>query len=204
LDLLQVIAAPPRDLRNAEGAVVSIGQSFAICTAAADQCAAAASHLERRSRKRAAIETIGKRVFIGHGRFDAWRALQDFLQNRLGLQWDEFNRVPVAGMSNVTRLKEMLDAAAFAFLVLTAEDEMADGDVQARLNVVHEAGLFQGRLGFEKAIVLLENGCKEFSNIEGLVQIRFPKDQLSSTFEDVRRVLEREGVLPSPPGSTLP
>ena len=31
---------------------------------------------------------------------------------------------------------------------------MADGDLQARMNVVHEAGLFQGRLGFTKAIVL--------------------------------------------------
>ncbi len=90
----------------------------------------------------------------------------------------------------------MLDAAAFAFLVFTAEDEMADGEVQARMNVVHEAGLFQGRLGFEKAIVLLEDGCKEFSNIEGLVQLRFPKNQLSSRFEDIRRVLEREEMLP--------
>jgi hypothetical protein len=35
----------------------------------------------------------------------------------------------------------------------------------------HEVGLFQGRLGFEKAIVLLEDGCEEFSNIKGLVQM---------------------------------
>jgi predicted nucleotide-binding protein len=45
------------------------------------------------------------------------------------------------------------------------------------MNVVHEAGLFQGRLGFERAIILLEEGCKSFSNIEGLGQIRFPKGQ---------------------------
>lgn len=70
------------------------------------------------------------------------------------------------------RLSEMLDAAAIALLVMIAEDEMADGAVQARMNVVHEAGLFQGRLGFTKAIVLLEDGCVEFSNIQGLGQIR--------------------------------
>jgi predicted nucleotide-binding protein len=47
----------------------------------------------------------------------------------------------------------MLDAAAIAFLVMTAEDERADGSVQARMNVIHEAGLFQGCLGFMRAIV---------------------------------------------------
>jgi hypothetical protein len=55
--------------------------------------------------------------------------------------------------------------------------------------------LFQGRLGFTKAIVLLEDGCKEFSNIQGLGQIRFEKGQVSTAFEEVRRVLEREGLV---------
>jgi predicted nucleotide-binding protein len=89
----------------------------------------------------------------------------------------------------------MLDAAALALLVLTAEDELADGEVQARMNVVHEAGLFQGRLGFTRAIVLLEDGCKGFSNIEGLGQIRFPKGRVSSTFEELRRAFEREELI---------
>jgi predicted nucleotide-binding protein len=63
------------------------------------------------------------------------------------------------------------------------------------MNVVHEAGLFQGRLGFTKAIVLLEEGCEEFSNIEGLGQIHFPKDNIKAAFEEIRRVLEREGLI---------
>lgn len=33
--------------------------------------------------------------------------------------------------------------------------------------------LFQGKLGFTKAIILLGNGCEEFSNIQGFGQIRF-------------------------------
>jgi hypothetical protein len=65
----------------------------------------------------------------------------------------------------------MLDNAAFAFTVMTAEDEQLDGKQQARMNVIHELGLFQDRLGFEKAIILLEDGCEQFSNIEGLGQI---------------------------------
>ena len=105
--------------------------------------------------------------------------------------------VPVAGVTNIARLSEMLDAAAIALLVMTAEDEMADGEMQARMNVVHEAGLFQGRLGFARAIVLLEESCAEFSNIQGLGQIRFPKESIKAVFEEIRQVLEREGLLES-------
>lgn len=103
--------------------------------------------------------------------------------------------MPVAGVTNIFRLAQMLDNACFAFLVLTAEDEMADGGLQARMNVIHEVGLFQGRLGFEKAIVLLEDGCEEFSNINGLGQIRFPKGNIGAKFEEIRRVLERESII---------
>jgi predicted nucleotide-binding protein len=138
-------------------------------------------------------------VFIGHGRSLIWKELKDFIQDRLGLPWDEFNRVPIAGMTNITRLSVMLNAAGIAFLLVTGEDELADGTVQARMNVVHEAGLFQGRLGFSRAIILLEDGCAEFSNIQGLGQIRFPRGNIKAVFEDVRLVLEREGILGASP-----
>ena len=88
-----------------------------------------------------------------------------------------------------------MSQAAFAFLVMTAEEEHADATLHARPNVIHEVGLFQGHLGFTRAIILLEDGCSEFSNIIGLSQIRFPRSEISARFEDVRRVLEREGLL---------
>lgn len=137
----------------------------------------------------------GSEVVIGHGRSAVWRELRDFLRDRLGLSVDEFNAVSTAGLPTVARLEEMLAHASFAFLVMTAEDQQADGTVRARENVVHEAGLFQGKLGFRRAIILLEEGCEEFSNIHGLGQIRFQRDNLSAKFEEIRRVLEREGFL---------
>jgi predicted nucleotide-binding protein len=154
----------------------------------------AVTHLQYEAKQVEQAARIGTRVFIGHGRATAWRDLKDFLQDRMHLPWDEFNRVPVAGVTNIVRLGQMLDGAAIAFLVMTAEDEQADGSVRARENVVHEAGLFQGRLGFDRAIVLLEEGCQEFSNINGLGQIRFPKKNIKAVFEDIRAVLEREGL----------
>lgn len=155
----------------------------------------AASHLQRLGRAKRRSQIVGTNVFIGHGRSMVWRDLKDFIKDRLQLPYDEFNRVPVAGITNIARLSEMLDAAAVAFVILTAEDEQADGALHARMNVIHEVGLFQGRLGFTKAIVLLEDGCEEFSNIEGLGQIRFPEANIASKFEEIRRVLEREGLL---------
>jgi len=33
--------------------------------------------------------------------------------------------------------------------------------------VVHETGFFQGRLGFTRAVVVLETGCAEFRIFQG-------------------------------------
>lgn len=175
--------------------VASIRQAFNVCCEAAELAKKAASHLERKIRRVRSDSRVGTNIFIGHGRSLIWREVKDFVQERLHLPWDEFNRVPVAGVTNQARLAEMLDAAAIAFVIMTAEDETAEGKMQARMNVIHEVGLFQGRLGFTKAIVLLEDGCEDFSNIHGLGQIRFPQGNVAACFEELRRVVEREGLI---------
>jgi predicted nucleotide-binding protein len=142
-----------------------------------------------------AMARTGGKIFIGHGRSPAWRDLKDLLQDRLGFAVDEFNRESAAGLSTKERLEAMLDDACFAFIVMTAEDQQANNTKHARANVIHEVGLFQGRLGFSRAIVLLEQGCEEFSNISGLGQIRFPPGDITGRTEEIRRVLERERLL---------
>jgi predicted nucleotide-binding protein len=159
------------------------------------------SHLERivdaREGLPAATQTrlYGRRIFIVHGRSPLWRELKDFVADQLGLPWDEFNREATAGYSTIDRLQTILSRAAFALLVMTAEEEHADATLHARPNVIHEVGLFQGHLGLTRAIVMLEDGCSEFSNIIGLSQIRFPRGDIAARFEEVRKVLEREGLL---------
>lgn len=161
--------------------------------------------LDRERRMGLAAETKepGTKIFIGHGQSLLWRELASFLHDRLFLDYDEFKRKPSAGLATTTRLSQMLDNAKFAFVVMTAEDETADGEMRPRMNVVHEAGLFQGRLGFERAIILLEDGCDEFSNIVGLTQIRFPKGKISAAFEEIRHTLEERGII-SPQLPTTP
>jgi predicted nucleotide-binding protein len=138
-----------------------------------------------------------RRIFIGHGHSETWRVLKDFLSEKLGLPYEEFNRRSVAGYATKERLEEMLDSSTFAFLVMTGDDQQADSTRHARENVVHEIGLFQGRYGFERAIVLREDGCEEFSNIRGVTQIFFPKGNILAVSEQIRDVLVREGLLNS-------
>ncbi len=136
-----------------------------------------------------------KTVFIGHGRSPVWKDLKLYLNDRLKLSAEEFDSVSTAGTTTVERLEKMLENASFAFLVMTAEDLDASGNMHARENVVHEVGLFQGRLGFKRAIVMLEEGCNEFSNITGLGQIRFPKGNIDSVKDRVRHALEQAGLI---------
>jgi predicted nucleotide-binding protein len=175
--------------------IFEIEKNIENCKKLANLSKAAASHIARQERYFLKKAEIGTNIFIGHGRSQIWKDFKDFIQDRLRLPWDEFNRVPVAGITNIARLSQMLDNAAIAFIIMTAEDELADGKIIARMNVIHEVGLFQGRLGFTKAIILLEAGCEEFSNIQGLGQIRFPKGDIKAIFEDIRQVVERENLL---------
>jgi len=204
--------ASQSDDEEVEGAVLIIRYCEAFLTAVADKlesqlgeeswtiCAEVPeptqpTQSQMKSKRVASSKPSKKRIFIGHGRSEVWRVLKDFLHERLNLEWEEFNRESPAGMATTERLNAMLGSADFAFLVMTAEDSHADGTKHARENVVHEVGLFQGRLGFRKAIVLLEHDCEEFSNITGLMQIRFPKGDILARTEDIRNVLAREGIL---------
>ncbi|KAB2585608.1 hypothetical protein BS297_09470 [Rhodococcus erythropolis] len=177
--------------------VVELRAPYVAAGEIADLADSAISHLIRNQISPAAVSVaqLGSRIFIGHGRSPLWRELKDYIQDTLGLPVDEFNKVQTAGITTVARLTDMLDHAAFAFLVMTAEDETADGKMTARANVIHEVGLFQGRLGFAKAIILIEEGCEDFSNVNGLTQLRFPKGRLAAQFHSVQQVLKREGLL---------
>jgi predicted nucleotide-binding protein len=137
----------------------------------------------------------GQTVFIGHGHSEEWRKLYIFLQNDHDLRVIEFNSSSAAGIATTDHLQDMLGQANFAFLILTGEDEQATGEFNPRLNVVHEAGLFQGKLGFRKAILFLEEGCREFSNVRGLTHIPFPKGKIEAQFHEATRVLKREMLI---------
>ena len=142
-----------------------------------------------------AIDTTPKKkeqpvVFIGHGHAEAWKELRDHLQDKHGFKIEAYEIGARAGHTIRDILQSMLEKASIAFLVMTGEDETAGGALNPRLNVVHEAGLFQGKLGFNRAIILLETGVREFSNIHGIDEIRFTN--IKEVFGDVVATIRRE------------
>lgn len=136
-------------------------------------------------------------VFIGHGRSKLWATVQIFLQNELGLKTVCYESESRVGDSIVPILEKMLDESSFAVLVLTAEDQTGDGGIRARQNVIHEAGLFQGRLGFDRAVLLMQRGTEGFSNVDGLQYIPFTDDNIEEAFYPLQRALKAKGLVNS-------
>jgi len=87
-------------------------------------------------------------VFVGHGNSPQWRDLKDHLQDQHGSAVIAYETGARAGHTIRDVIDGMLAKSSFAVLVMTGEDEMEDGTLRARQNVIHEIGLFQGRLGF--------------------------------------------------------
>ena len=130
------------------------------------------------------------KIFIGHGHSKAWRELKDHLVDKHNYSVSAYETGARAGHGIRDILQSMLNSSTFALLVLTKEDETKAGGMRARQNVVHETGLFQGKLGFTKAIVLVEEGTETFSNIACIEQIRF--NSISETFGEVIATIKRE------------
>lgn len=132
------------------------------------------------------------RIFIGHGRSTEWRDLKDHLRDQHGYDVIAYEVGARAGHAVRDILEEMLQKSSIAFLVLTAEDVTGEGTLRARQNVVHELGLFQGKLGFARAVALVEEATDTFSNIEGMQQLRFSAGHIKETFGDVVATIRRE------------
>lgn len=133
------------------------------------------------------------RVFIGHGGSStAWRDLKDHLAEQHGYDVEAYETGTRSGHTIRDILDDMLNASTFAILVMTAEDEQTDTSMRARQNVVHEAGLFQGRLGFTKTLILLEEGTQSFTNLDGIQYVGFGSGRIREAYGDVLAVLARE------------
>jgi predicted nucleotide-binding protein len=64
--------------------------------------------------------------------------------------------------------------------------------MRARENVVHETGLFHAKLGLDRTIIIREEGCQDFSNIHGIVEVRYARDNIRESFGEVVATIRRE------------
>jgi len=138
-----------------------------------------------------------KRVFIGHGHDAQWRHVKDCL-GEWGLRPAYFESSPATGKFVSEVLTEQALGADFAVIVVTGEDADSAGQLRGRQNVIHEIGLMQGRLGWARVAILLEEGVEPFTNIAGLQYIRFSNGRVHQAFHELESMLVREGLLQRP------
>lgn len=157
-----------------------------------EQLSSQIAELKPKSKK---ISKGGGKIFIGHGRSQLWARVQLFLQEDSRLETLTFESESRTSESIVCILEGFLNDASFAILIMTAEDETSEGKIRARQNVIHEAGLFQGRLGFDKVVILKQAETEEFSNIAGLQYIPFAGDNIEQCFYELQRKLRKSGMI---------
>ncbi|HZM78770.1 MAG TPA: PfkB family carbohydrate kinase [Candidatus Limnocylindrales bacterium] len=142
--------------------------------------------------RRAPAEPLG--VFIAHGGDSDWLAVKELVEGELGLPAHYFERQTWGSIAVTDAINTNLDNCSFAICVLTAEDLTAEGRRLARQNVVHEIGLFQGRYGFDRVLVLAEDGCDYMPQLAAPYSLIFPHNGIRSTFWRVRRMIKERGL----------
>jgi predicted nucleotide-binding protein len=131
-------------------------------------------------------------IFISHGHNELLKLkLKDFVEHRLKRRPVVLAEQPSAGMTVVEKLERLSNECSSAIILMTGDDMLRDGDARARQNVVHELGFFQGKYGRDRVILLAEEGVELFSNISGIVYIKFDSNNFGAVFESLR--LEIEG-----------
>jgi ActR/RegA family two-component response regulator len=130
-------------------------------------------------------------IFISHGHNELLKLkLKDFVEHRLKRRPVILAEQPSAGMTVVEKLERTSNECSSAIILMSADDMLRDGGARARQNVVHELGFFQGKYGRDKVILLVEDGVELFSNISGIVYIRFDSMNFHAAFESLRLEIE--------------
>lgn len=130
------------------------------------------------------------RIFISHGRADDWRAVQAYIEKDIGLQTVELAQQPNLGRTILAKLVEVSMDCNAAVIVMTGDDQDAEGLARARENVLHEIGFFQAKYGLARVCLLHEEGVNIPSNIHGLVYTPFTKGKIEATFGFLHRELK--------------
>jgi hypothetical protein len=140
------------------------------------------------------------RVFVSHGHDETTRLLvTQFLEGRLQHAPVVLKEDIGGARAIVEKLEESSKDIDCALVLLTGDDATEAGGTRARQNVIHELGYFQGLLGRDRIVLVLEEGVESLSNIAGLEHISFPRGKVRSAFEDIRLALEKiAGLSPRP------
>jgi predicted nucleotide-binding protein len=128
-----------------------------------------------------------QKIFISHGHNELLKLkLKDFISSKLKLTPIVLSEQPSQGLTIVEKLERVSETCCFAIVLMTKDDQVKDGGLRARQNVVHEIGFFQGKYGRKNVVLLAERGVESFSNISGIIRLEFEPDHFEEVFEPLR------------------
>lgn len=136
------------------------------------------------------IVTGVHRIFVGHGRNTVWHQVVRHIKDELKIGVEDYETGSHASEHIIDILKGLLNRCDTAVIVMTPDDQTTEGKMRARQNVIHEAGLFQGRYGFNRVFIIQQTDVEGFSNKDGHQVIPFTKD-IREAFYELDRALEK-------------
>lgn len=149
-----------------------------------------AAELKYEASKKENVMNRPKRIFISHGRNEAWRELQHYLTSDQKIETLELSQQPSRGRTVINKLNEISDQCSFAVIVMTGDNSDIDGKPYARENVMHEIGFFQGKYGLDRVCILYEAGTNIPTNLSGVVYVEFPKGIVKAAFSELLREIK--------------
>lgn len=131
-----------------------------------------------------------RRVFLSHGRSQAWLEVQAYIEKDLAISTMELAQEASSGMTIIEKLETGADACDAAVIVMTGDDTDSAGQARARENVMHEIGYFHGKYGRRRVVLLHEEGVSVPTNLSGIVYVPFPKGMVSAATGTLARELK--------------
>lgn len=123
-------------------------------------------------------QSLGKEVFIVHGRDDGTKETIARFVEKLDLKATILHEQPNEGRTIIEKLENCADRAGFAIVLLTPDDVgtlknnvNGQSEPRARQNVVFELGYFIGKLGREKVCPIFKGKIKKPSDIDGVIYV---------------------------------
>lgn len=121
---------------------------------------------------------VGNSVFVVHGSDEGKAALvARVIENGTDRPAVILHEQPNGGRTLIEKFEHNASEAAYAVVILTADDEGAkrgeQANPRARQNVVFEMGFFFGLVGRSHVCVLYEPGVEKPSDVEGIVYVEW-------------------------------
>lgn len=146
----------------------------------------------------ASVPPLGKNVFVIHGHDELnTHRLTLLLQNNFRINPVVIISKPGMSRPLIDKYEDSASICSFAFAIVTPDDEIAASPVsysQARPNVIFELGWFVGRLGKHRVAILLKEGTKIHSDIDGVSRIQF-RDNVEDKYLEIQRELAAAGLI---------